>query len=151
MTLHRWMPAGTARHFIVVLVVLTCGALTAGLGGCAQIEKNKRAKGLDTAVKLYASAIRWGNFETALALTRPREGEPAIPDNALLGSLRVTAYSSRILSVDEEAGEARVTTHFDYYLQDSGSVRSVSQTANWYYDAAAESWFLDGGLPEFRR
>lgn len=125
--------------------------MLAGLGGCAQFEQKSRANRLDQAVRLYVNSIRWGNFDTAAALTRVRQGEQPPLDSPVLANLRVTAYSSRLLSVDDTAGEARVTTHFDYYFLDSGTLRNVSQTDVWYFDETADSWFLDGSLPEFRR
>lgn len=121
------------------------------VGGCAQIEQKSRANRLDQAVRLYVNSIRWGNFDTAAALTRVRKGEQPPVDAAVVGNIRVTAYSYRLVSVDETAGEASVNANFDYYFLDSGTVRNVSQTAVWYFDADADSWFLDGTLPDFRR
>ena len=135
----------------VFLVAMSFFMLTGAFSGCAQIEQKSRANRLDQSVRLYVNSIRWGNFQTAAALTRVRQGEQPSLDPAVLGNLRVTAYSYRLVSVDETAGEASVDANFDYYFLDSGSVRSVSQTAVWYFDAEAESWFLDGTLPDFRR
>ncbi len=130
-----------------VLVVVTL----AGLAGCAQFTQKDRAHRLDQSVRLYVSSIRWGNFDTAAALTRVRQGEQPPLDRSTLDNLRVTAYSSQVLNFDETTGEANVTANFSYYLLNSGTVRNLSQTAIWYFDESARSWFLDGSLPDFRR
>ncbi|HEX9584026.1 MAG TPA: hypothetical protein VGB36_05950 [Gammaproteobacteria bacterium] len=137
--------------FVITACLAVLTTALAGLGGCTQIEQKSRANRLDQSVRLYVNSIRWGNFDTAAALTRVRQGEQPPLNSSVLNNLRVTAYSSRVLSIDDTAGEARVTAHFDYYFLDSGTIRNVSQTGVWYFDEAAGSWFLDGGLPDFRR
>ncbi len=121
------------------------------LNGCAQIEQKEREIGLDKAVRLYVDSIRWGNFDTAAGFIRSREGTPPAFDTDHLGDVRVTAYSSRILNVDETTHEAQATAAFDYYNVNSGRIRSVSQTQLWWFDPATKRWYLDGTLPNFSR
>lgn len=139
------------RCLVITACVVMLAAVLSAIGGCTQFEQKDRAIRLDQSVQLYVNSIRWGNFDTAAALTRVRQGAQPTLNSSVLNNLRVTAYSSRILSMDETAGEARVRAHFDYYFLDSGTIRTVSQTGVWYFDETADSWFLDGGLPDFHR
>lgn len=131
------------------LVAVSVAVLSAQ--GCAQIGEKDRANRLDQSVRLYVNSIRWGNFETASGLLKVRTGEQPALNTSALANLKVTAYSSRVVAIDETAGEAQVATSFDYYFLDSGTVRSVSQNAVWWFDGDNERWFLDGTLPDFRR
>ena len=42
-----------------------------------------------------------------------------------------------------------MTVAFDYYFEDTLSVKKVHQQALWWWDPEIENWFLDGKLPEF--
>jgi len=121
------------------------------LNGCARIEQKEREIGLDKAVRLYVDSIRWGNFDTAAGFIRSREGTPPELDMTNLGDVRITAYSSRIIHVDETINEAQATAAFDYYNVNSGRVRSVSQSLLWWFEPGSERWYLDGTLPDFSR
>lgn len=136
--------SGIRTTTVFVLLALT------GLGSCAQIEQKGRAVKLEQAVRLYVDSIRWGNFETAAGLVRPRAGTAAAP-RQVPANVRVTAYASRIVSINETRDEAQVITAFDYYFQNSATVNSVSRQDLWWYDPNSEQWYLDGSLPEFKR
>ena len=139
------MAVPSLRILLVVIAVALAGA-----GGCAKIEKESRSAKLDQAVRLYVDSIRWGNFDVAAGLVRSRNGQsPAaikVP-----ADVRVTAYASGILSMNEDRSEAAVATSFDYYYPQTNKVRTVSQTDLWWFDAGAGQWFMDGALPEFRQ
>lgn len=113
------------------------------------MRQKDQASRLDTSLNAYAGAIRWGNLETAYGFARPRSAAPQ-PFVALDG-LKVTGYEIRVTSVNETRDEAEVTTSFTYYFQDQGKVGSTSQSAVWYYEPEAKTWFMDApGLPRFR-
>jgi hypothetical protein len=132
------------------LFTLLMIAAFVALTGCAKFEHKERQIRLDQAVRVYADSIRWGNFDTATGFIRPRDGmPPALSTN--LGDVRVTAYASRILHIDETSHEAQVTASFDYYNVNSGTIRSTSQTVLWWFDPVTERWYLDGTLPDFSR
>ena len=133
-----------------LLTVLMIASLVM-LNGCARIEQKEREIGLDKAVRLYVDSIRWGNFDTAAGFIRSREGTPPALNMESLADVRITAYSSRIIHVDETIHEAQVTAAFDFYNVNSGRIRSVSQTLLWWFDPATERWYLDGMLPNFSR
>lgn len=136
------------RSFGIVLVMVVI-AMTAA-SSCARIEQESRTLKLDRAVRLYADSIRWGNFDVAAGLLRRRDGGATSATVRVPAEVRVTAYGSSILSVNEEGSEATVATSFDYYFPDTNKVRSISQTDLWWFDPGTEQWYMDGSLPDFR-
>lgn len=131
------------------LLVMVMVAMTAA-SGCAKIEMKSRAIKLDQAVRLYADSIRWGNFDVAAGFLRRRDGGAISATVKVPANVRVTAYASNILSVNEAGDEATAATRFDYYFSGTNKLRTVSQTDLWWFDPDTEQWYMDGGLPEFR-
>lgn len=122
----------------------------AAASGCARIEKESRANGLDQAVRLYENSIRWGNFDIAAGLLRRRDGGATSATVHVPAQARVTAFASEIIAVNEEFTEATVTTRFDYYFPQTGKVRTTSQTDLWWFDPGTAQWYMDGSLPDFK-
>lgn len=131
---------------VLVMVVVAMAAASS----CAKIKKESRALKLDQAVRLYTDSIRWGNFDVAAGLLRRRDGGATSATVRVPAEVRVSAYGSSILSVNEERNEATVATSFDYYFPDSNKVRTISQTDLWWFDPGTEQWYMDGSLPDFR-
>lgn len=126
--------------------------LVAGtLPGCADMQHQDQTKKLDQAVRSYIRAIRWGDLGAAASYIRPREGTAKPPDLSKLKGLRVTQYDFAIDSEEQGSPEALMTVSFDYYFEDSLSVKKVYQQATWWWDPQVENWFMDGTLPEFER
>lgn len=136
------------RSFANLLLIAT--VTLAAASGCAKIEKKGRAQGLDQAVRLYENSIRWGNFDVAAGLLRRRDGGATSATVHVPAQVRVTAFASEILAVNEEVTEATVTTRFDYYLPQTGKVRTISRTDLWWFDTGTEQWYMDGSLPDFQ-
>ena len=134
-----------SRSLLIVAVI----SLTAA-SGCATFEKESRLRGLDQAARLYENSIRWGNFNIAAGLLRRRDGGVTSATVNIPEEVRVTAYASEVVAVNDDVTEATVATRFDYYLPDSGKVRTVSQSDLWWFDPGTQQWYMDGGLPDFR-
>lgn len=136
-----------ALSWRIVLVVIAIAL--AGANSCARVEQKSREAKLNQVVRLYADSIRWGNFDTAASLIRRRDGGSAAAA-MIPADIRVTAYASGILAMNEERNEATVATSFDYYSPTTNKIRTISQTDLWWFDPATGQWFMDGSLPEFR-
>ena len=121
------------------------------LSACDSLKRKDQTSRLDSSLTAYAGAIRWGSFEAAQALSRPRSGAARALDATRLDGLKVTGYTVRINNVSETGDEANVSFSFTYYFLDSGRVKRVDQTDTWYFEPQAKAWFLDGYLPEFNR
>lgn len=134
------------------VLLLTCLPLIAALfSGCADLQHKDQTKKLDQAVRSYVRAIRWGDLGAAASYIRPREGTVEPPDLSNLKGLRVTRYDFAIDSEEQGSPEALMTVSFDYYFEDTLSVKKVYQQAIWWWDPGVENWFMDGTLPEFER
>lgn len=131
---------------------LTCLSLLATmLTGCESLQHKDQAKKLDQAVRSYIRAVRWGDLGAAASYIRPREGVAEPPDLSGLKGLRVTHYDYAIDAKAQGDTEALMTVAFDYYFEDTLSVKKVYQQAIWWWDPTIENWFMDGELPKFER
>ena len=135
-----------------LLPFFACLPLIAGLlTGCADLVYHDQTKKLDQAVRSYIHAVRWGDLGAAASFIRPREGSAEPPDLSKLAGLRVTHYDYAIDTKAAGDPEALMTVAFDYYFEDTLSVKKVYQQALWWWDPEVENWFLAGKLPEFIR
>lgn len=135
-----------------LLPFFACLPLIAGmLGGCANLQQKDQTKKLDQSVRAYIHAVRWGDLGAAASFIRPREGTVKPPDLSKLKGLHVTHYDYAIDSEAEGNPEALMTVKFNYYFEDTLSVKDVYQQVTWWWDPKVENWFMDGALPEFER
>jgi hypothetical protein len=135
-----------------LLPFFACLPLIAGmLGGCADLAHKDQTKKLDQSVRAYIHAVRWGDLGAAASFIRPREGTVKPPDLSKLKDLHVTHFDYAIDSKTEGDPEALMTVKFNYYFEDTLSVKDVYQQATWWWDPEVENWFMDGELPEFQR
>jgi hypothetical protein len=135
-----------------VLPFIACLPLIAGLlGGCADLQQKDKTKKLDQGVRAYIHAVRWGDLGAAASFIRPREGTLEPPDLSKLKGLRVTHYDYAIDAKSEGATDALMTAAFDYYFEDTLSVKKAYQQAVWWWDPEVENWFMDGALPDFKQ
>lgn len=141
-------PARLSRRRILAGVA---AAAALPFAGCASYERQSRTVRLEESVQLYAKAVRWSDFEQASAFLLPRDGKLPTTDPALLKAVRVVSDDFRIGAASPEATEATMVATFKYQFVDSAVVRTVVQNATWWFDAGTNSWFIDGGLPDFER
>ena len=135
-----------------LLPLFACLPLIAALlGGCADLQQKDMTKKLDQAVRSYIHAVRWGDLGAAASYIRPREGKLKAPDLAKLKGLRVTQYDYAIDSKFEGDEEALMTAAFDYYFEDTLSVKKAYQQVTWWWDPMVQNWFMDGELPDFKK
>ena len=134
-----------------VLPFFACLPLLAGLlTGCADLKHKEQTKKLDQAVRSYIHAVRWGDLGAAASFIRPQDGGMAEPpDLSKLKDLKVTHYDYAIDSKAQGDTEALMTAAFDYYFEDTLTVKKAYQQVLWWWDPAVENWFMDGELPDF--
>ena len=128
---------------IVALLISLCL-----LAGCA--VPNKKGDQLTSTLESYASTIRWGNFEDAVAFIDPavlKEHPLTAIDLQRYHQVRVSGYSeqpTRPLGNDE-VGQAVEIVLVNNNTQ---SVRSLIDRQRWRYDEKAKHWWLMTGLPD---
>ena len=134
-------------HWIRVIAIAALGAVA--LSGCAAYQQKSRTKSLELQSQAYVKAIRWSKFDSAVGFLRARNGRlPPTNLNDYAG-IRVTSSNMTLSSESADATEAQMIAVFNYYRSDQASVRSVTQTADWWWDDLDQAWYLDSGLPEF--
>ena len=131
---------------VLALVLIGAVAVT----GCEAYKQQTKVKALELQSKNYVKAVRWSRFEAAAGYIRRREGGLPPPDVSVLKGVRVTNSEMTISSDRPDALEAQMIAVFDYYRDDSPSVRSVTQRATWWWDPLDQAWYLDAKMPDFR-
>lgn len=121
----------------------------AGLLGCAEIRSKDQAVLLQDSLRGYSNAMRWSDFNAAMAFVERREEAVDQIDLERLKDVRVTSYEieDQYLSVDK--GEAYVTAKISFHLADSMTVETITDKQTWWYRKDQRRWLLDGSLPSF--
>jgi len=119
------------------------------LAGCSAYQAKNEQLQLERLVRDYTKAVRWNDFEGAAIFLRDRDGSLPAVDFERLKGIRVTNYEYTVTAPTPGSQEARMTAVFDYQMPATMTVRTVTQSAIWWFDPAARAWFLEGGLPAF--
>ena len=118
------------------------------LTGCASLEKDRRAIGLEAATNAYQSALRWGDFESAMGLLSPElRGDDELPQN--LEDLRITRYEvvqPPLIGADDRATQ---TVSIEYLFEYNQILRRLTDRQVWRWDEQKNVWWLQSGLPDF--
>ena len=133
------------RTIILVLVV----AVFALADGCARVEKEKKAQGLEAATNGYGKSIRWAYYEAAYGYLHPDLRKAEVPKK--LENVRVTAYEivQPPTMRNDSQTKAEQVAQIEYILRDEQVVRKVSNRQDWRYDSETETWWLHSSLPDF--
>jgi len=118
--------------------------------GCSTVDEKKKSMTLQSTIRAYESTIRWGDFESAYGFIKLDEVEDPGPDPSELKAIKVTAYTSSVVSVSEDGTEAQVVAEISYYNERSMSVVDLVDRQTWRYDAVSEKWYLADPLPDFK-
>lgn len=119
------------------------------LAGCNGTGVKSRLKSLDESINAYAQALRWGRYDDAQQFHKTRDGERIALDEHVMADIRVTGYSVRETSFDEEGDSADVQAEFKYFITSRGTLHTKVVPQTWWYDDDGKRWFLDSGLPDF--
>ena len=133
----------------LVALSLFVTSLATLLAGCATLQAQDRLVRLDTTAKAYASALRWGHYDTARGFLQPRDTARDPANSQQLDDIRVTAYEILNQVVREDSEEAIIQVQFSFYRASSVSVHTIVDEQLWWYDADGSTWRLDGQLPDF--
>lgn len=135
-----------ARHMMASVAALLCAL--ALLGGCGSMAERERETRLDDTLRAYERGIRWGEFGMAVALIKPREVMRRPVTRQDLEAYRVTGYQivSRTPAGDDGM-EIDLVVEIGAYDINRGVVFEIEDRQRWYFDENANSWFLDGTLP----
>lgn len=126
-------------------------ALALSLGGCATTGKPQKI--LQQNLMDYASTIRWGGFDGALAFIDP-DYLKAHPVTALdmerYHQIRVSYYHDQPAVMAGER-EAHQIVEIGIVNEHSQAERAVVDRQIWRWDEKAKRWWLTTGLPDITR
>jgi len=132
--LNRWSIA-----WLVLLVVTACSG--------APSKLNPR----DAALTEYGAALRWNEFDRALAFVDPevRLSQPMTDlERERLKQIQVTGYEVKSSQPNEDGSISQVV-EIRLISKNTQVERVVTDRQTWRWDAAAKHFWLTSGLPDF--
>jgi hypothetical protein len=131
------------RSIFLLLILALCA-------GCAAMSTQSEGRALETTLAAYANAIRWGDFEQALAFVDP-ETLKAHPlssiDMERYKQVKVAAYTEQP-PVPAGAHEVRQIVQMSLVNINTQTERSIVDKQLWRYDEKTKHWHLVSGLPD---
>lgn len=118
------------------------------MSGCASVDNSKKTITLDSALRQYERAIRWGEYQAADSLRRQPAGSAA--DTARLKSIRVTAYNPVGKTESEDRSKAQVDVVIRYYNEYTMRELTITDHQLWEYDPAEKTWYITSPMPAFK-
>lgn len=115
------------------------------MSGCATETQNMR---MDETMNLYASTIRWGDFQGAKHFFKSAGLYKDI-DFDKLKSVKITAYDVKESLLFNNGNQLRQTVVIRYYNTDVGSEHQVIDHQVWDYNEDKEVWLLVSKMPVF--
>ncbi len=118
------------------------------LAGCAT---QKRSDTLDTTLRAYASAVRWGDFQSAVVFLDPKTRADKMPtalDLARYKQVQVSGYDAGNGPVPDGENQVRQIVHINLINVSTQSERSIIDRQTWRYDETTKHWWLTSGLPD---
>lgn len=133
------------KKFARLLACLLLSALTA----CAAAPS--KLNPLDAALTDYGVAIRWSEFDQAIAFLDPQvrlQHPLADLERERLKLIQVTGYEvkDRHASAD---GNLEQTVEIRLINRNTQLERSISDHQSWRWDAVSKRYWLISGLPDF--
>ncbi|MEY2866349.1 MAG: hypothetical protein RIQ43_375 [Pseudomonadota bacterium] len=131
-----------ALFVALMLAFLPAPALAGG--------SNKSDKALEAALKIYANAVRWNDFEKARESVDPLLRPPGVfsdADEAYYKQFQVSGY---LLKSAERPDPQTYSQRIELRIIDVASQTERTQTdrQTWRYDPVAKRWWLTSGLPK---
>ena len=119
------------------------------LSACATQQKQE-AKLLESTLRSYASVMRWGDAEQAVAFIDPEIAEKNPVDRITLERFKQVQIAGYRERAPEMTGpqEATQVVQIDLVNRHTQEVRSLVDVQRWRYDAEKKRWWLVSGLPD---
>jgi uncharacterized protein YceK len=117
------------------------------LGGCGTVTDSRKTDLLEATLSRYASALRWGYYESAFSLRDPANAQEPLPDAK---NLRVTSYEVAQPPIMQDPLTAVQVVQIEYVLEDEQRVRKILDQQQWRYDQEKKTWWLTSPIPPFR-
>jgi hypothetical protein len=139
-------PGEPSMRRILTLLVIVLSVLL--LGGCATDQRNES---LTNTLTAYSSAMRWGDFQSALQFVDPKVRE-AHPLSALemerYQLYKVSGYDDGKGPMPNGKDEVTQVVQISMVNVNTQAERTVTDHQTWRYDAESKHWWLVTGLPD---
>lgn len=130
-----------SRFLKLILMV----GIFASLYSCATTDEMDR---LDSSVRSYERAIRWGEFGQAKSF---HKNEPELSDleRRRLQLYRISGY--KVISNDTpNTKNSYIRVEIKYYRNDRPVIKAITVKQHWKRDEGSQLWYLATPFPEFR-
>ena len=131
-------------HLRKSMIALLAASLAAA--SCAGMQKSYRSSQFETRSFDLVRAIRWGEYEMAVAFMAR---EAAAPDPEIFQAVKLSDYNTGAYQISDDAMRITQPVTFRYYRTDSYIERSTTMEMVWQYDTDRGDWFLRSGFPSF--
>ena len=118
--------------------------------GCSTMTTQSESRALETTLVAYANAVRWGDFEQALAFVDKetlKEHPLSSVDMERYKQMKVAAYTERP-PVPAGLHEVRQIVQISLVNINTQTERSIVDNQLWRYDEKSKHWHLISGLPD---
>ena len=131
------------RSFILVLVLVL-------LSACVDVSMKRKASMLDDELTDYTVSLRWSMLDTIESYHRNKNGETRPLDRSAMEDIRVTNVDMQEKSMNADVTKAVIKGEVDYYRVDSGALKKLNVTQNWWYDDKEKRWFIEDDYIKFK-
>jgi uncharacterized lipoprotein YehR (DUF1307 family) len=131
------------RKIVVLILIL---ALTA----CGDSAVRKKVENLDTVIDEYAYALRWMRKNDAVAYHKKQDGTRPHIDSSAMDVIRVTGFTIKEKTLNADMTGATVVGELVYYHNEYGTLKTITYTQSWWYDAEAKKWYNESDFPQFK-
>jgi hypothetical protein len=116
---------------------------------CALTED--QAKDLDGSVKAFNTAFRFEDYTKASVFVSSDDREKYWSEvDRLNGRIRIAEYELKEMQPDEKKNHATAIVHFQYWLTESPTLKTVSIAQKWQYSKEDKAWRVsDSGFAAF--
>ncbi|MGH8500581.1 MAG: hypothetical protein ACRERV_17470 [Methylococcales bacterium] len=123
--------------FVIIATVLI------GLAGCAS---DKKKTDMNSALRFYEKAIKWGNYADTRILTEKPETREILDQYKDIKVISYEVLGQEIIGDFEQLNQV---VEIKFYHEQQGAIKTIRDVQVWLYNKDRDSWVLKTGLPDF--
>ena len=129
-------------YLLCLILLLFCA--------CSSTSIKHRVTELDDEISDYNVAMRWAMLDRIEAHHMGKDGEKMPMDRSSLDEIRVTDCKVQEKNLNGDVTEAVVKGEIDYYRTDTGTLKKLPYSQNWWYNEKMKRWFIDSDYLKFK-
>ena len=135
---------GQALHRSILCVIASLV-----LTSCMALGPENKPRRLQNSADYYNKAIRWGEYERAIAFLEKDQQESAYRAVKGLKDIRVTSYEIKRQALSPDSNSAEFVVQFTYFNEYSAREREYIDNQKWVWHDEEGVWRVQGPLPRF--